>query len=321
MAGILVVAEHAQGELREITGEMIGASVTLKERFGGPITVAVLSDDPAAFSDSVNFAGVDEIIEANTGVSHFDAACYEEATYQIGLKRKPGLVLFGHTANGMACSAAFAARLGAGYASDVFAVDTDSGELIATRAVYGNKVNLEMAFTGKGVVVLALRGATFSAPTEKGNATITQMAIDLTGVDSASSHVAYEAPPPSDIDIAKADFILSVGRGIQDEENLPKFQALAESIGATFGCSRPIVDSGWLSKAHQVGQSGKVASNCKLYIALGISGAVQHQFGMKHVDTIIAVNTDPNAPIFNAATYGVSMDIFEFAAAIERQFN
>ena len=147
------------------------------------------------------------------------------------------------------------------------------------------------------------------------------MEIDLSSLDNISTHVEYQEPPPSDIDISKADFILSVGRGVQDKDNLPRFQKLAERIGATFGCSRPIVDSGWLPKHHQVGQSGKIASNCKLYIALGISGAVQHQFGMKHVDTIIAVNTDLEAPIFNVATYGVSMDIFEFADAIDRQFN
>ena len=321
MSGILIIAEHVQGELRDITGEMIGAAVSIKEAFGGPITVAVLSDDSTAFVDEINLAGVDEIVVVNTGTAHFDAAIYEEAAYRIGGEKRPGLILFGHTVNGMACSAALAARLGAGYASDVFGLDVDAGVIVATRSVYGNKVNQEMVFTGKGIVVLGLRGATFAIPEENGEADVTHQDIDLTGLGEISTHVEYQDAPPSDIDISKAEFIMSVGRGIQDKENLPRFRELAERIGATFGCSRPIVDSGWLPKPHQVGQSGKVASNCKLYIALGISGAVQHQFGMKHVDTIIAVNTDPEAPIFNVATYGVNMDIFELADAIERQFN
>ena len=321
MTGILIIAEHNQGIISDITGEMIGAAVSLKKSLGGPIILALLSDNPSALIEDVNLAGVDEILTMNVGTSHFDAAIYEEAAYQAGLNKQPGLILFSHTVNGMACSAALAARLGAGYASDVFAIKIEGGDIIATRAAYGNKVNLEMTFTGKSIVILGLRGATFEAPEEKGSARIEDMEIDLSSLDNISTHVEYQEPPPSDIDISKADFILSVGRGVQDKDNLPRFQKLAERIGATFGCSRPIVDSGWLPKHHQVGQSGKIASNCKLYIALGISGAVQHQFGMKHVDTIIAVNTDLEAPIFNVATYGVSMDIFEFADAIDRQFN
>jgi electron transfer flavoprotein alpha subunit len=234
---------------------------------------------------------------------------------------KPGLILLGHTVNGMACSAAIAARLGSGYASDVFELEVTDGELIATRSAYGNKVNLEVGFPGKGVVTLSLRGATFQAPEQKGSATVTVKELDLSGLEGVINHVEYEEAPPADFDISKAEFILSVGRGIRGQDNLTRFAELAERMGATFGCSRPIVDSGWLPKPHQVGQSGKVVSNCKLYVALGISGAVQHLFGMKHVDTIIAVNTDPEAPIFNVATYGACIDLFELTEELERQFN
>ncbi len=321
MPGILIIAEHVQGALRDITGEMIGAAATIKESFGGPINLAIISDDPGSLTEDANLNGVDEIFTVKTASADFDAAIYEEVACQIGAETKPGLILFGHTVNGMACSSAVAARLGAGYASDVFALGVEDSQIVATRSAYGNKVNLEIGFPGKGVVVLGLRGATFAVPEEKGSATITAREIDLSALDGVMTHLDYEEAPPSDIDISKADFIMSIGRGIQDKENLPRFEELAGRLGATFGCSRPIVDSGWLPKPHQVGQSGKVASNCKLYIALGISGAVQHQFGMKHVDTIIAVNTDPEAPIFNVATYGVTMDIFELADALERQFN
>ncbi len=321
MAGILVVAEHLQGSLRDITGELIGAAVALKEKLDGPVTVAVIGDGAEVLAAAANLKGVDEVLSVDVGSPHFDPTLYEEAVCRLGAERQPRAILLGHTVSGMAYGPAVAARLGSGFASDVFQLDGADGKLIATRSAYGNKVNLELEFPGKGVVVLTLRGATFAPPEAEGAATVSAIAMDLAGLEGCGEHLEYQEAPPSDIDISKADFILSVGRGIQDKENLPRFQELAERLGATFGCSRPIVDSGWLPKPHQVGQSGKVAANCKLYIALGISGAVQHLFGMKHVDTIIAVNTDPDAPIFNVATFGANLDVFEFADALERHFN
>ncbi len=321
MAGILVVAEHLQGALRDITGEAIGAAVSLKEKLDGPVTVAVIGDGNAELADGANLRGVGEVLNVDVGTPHFDPAIYEEAVLRLSEDRQPRVILLGQTINGMGYGPAVAARLGSGFASDVFQLEAADESLVATRSAYGNKVNLELEFPGKGVVVLTLRGATFTPPGAVGSAVITPMALDLTDLEGRSVHLEYEQAPPSDIDISKAEFILSVGRGIQDKENLPRFEALAERLGATFGCSRPIVDAGWLPKPHQVGQSGKVASSCKLYVALGISGAVQHLFGMKHVDTIIAVNIDPDAPIFNVATYGANVDVFELADALERHFN
>ena len=321
MSGILIVAEHLQGELRDITGEMIGAAVALKDRLGGPLTVVVIGGDPASLAAKADLAGVDEILTVAAESDHFDAGVYEEATCRVAVARQPRAIFLGHTANGMAFAPAVAARLGSGFASDVFGIDMAGDELVATRSAYGGKVNLELGFPGRGVVALTLRGATFKRPSAAGSATVTPFPVDLTALPGMASHAGYDEAPPSDVDIAKAEFILSIGRGIQDQDNVARFAALAEKLGATLGCSRPVADSGWLAKAHQVGQSGKVATGCKLYVALGISGAVQHLFGMKHVDTVIAINTDPEAPIFGVATYGACVDLFEFADALERQFN
>lgn len=321
MPGVLIIAEHIEGAVRDITKEMIGAAASLKDRLGGPVAVAVLAANPGAVAEAVNLAGVDEIITVQTPGDHFDPHIYEEAAIRIGEQLQPSLILLGHTVNGMGCAAAIAARLGAGFASDVLGLDVEHSAVIATRGAYGNKVNLEVAFTGREIVVLALRGATFPVPESAGNASVRALDLDLTAAAESLSHTGYIEAPPSDIDISKAEFILSVGRGIQEQNNLPRFEKLAESMGFTFGCSRPIVDAGWMPKAHQVGQSGRVASVCKVYIALGISGAIQHLYGMKHVDTIIAVNTDPEAPIFNVATYGVCMDLFQLTAELEAQFN
>lgn len=321
MGGLLIIAEHLQGRLHDISREMIGAAAQLKQALGGEVTVAVIAPEPEAFTKDLNLEGVDRIVAVTADAPHFDALVYEEIAVRLGQRLRPQLILGGHTVNGMAYAAALAARLGSGFASDVFNVEARNGEIVATRGGYGNKLYVELNFSGKGVVVLTLRGATFKAPAAAGNANVETEAFDIATVAGRISHIDYVESPPSGVDISKADFILSVGRGIQDKENLPQFEALAKRLGATFGCSRPLVDSGWLPKPHQVGQSGKVASNCKLYIALGISGAVQHLFGMKHVDTIIAVNTDPEAPIFNIATYGACIDLFELAKELERNVN
>lgn len=321
MPGILIIAEHLRGALSAVTGECIGAATAIKDQIGGPVTVAIVGDKDLDLTAEANLNGVDQIIKVEADAAHFNPAIYEEAAFKVGTEQKPQVVLMGHTVNTMAYAPALAARLGSGFATDVFGLEVDGGEVVATRAGYGNKVNVELAFPGKGVTVLTLRGATFMPPEEPGNADVSTVSLDASDLAERSVHVDYEDAPQTGVDISKAEFILSVGRGIQDKDNLPRFAELAERLGATFACSRPIVDSGWLPKPHQVGQSGKVAANCKLYIALGISGAVQHLFGMKHVDTIIAINTDPDAPIFNVATYGANVDIFEFAEAIERKFN
>ncbi|MGE0023987.1 MAG: electron transfer flavoprotein subunit alpha/FixB family protein [Hyphomicrobium sp.] len=321
MAGILIIAEHLNGAVRDITKEAIGAARSVKDGLGGPLVVAVIGSATDAIAETLNLPGVDEIVRVPTPGDHFDPHIYEECALQLGRRHQPELILVGHTVNGMACAAAVAARLGAGFASDVLALSADENGLIATRGAYGNKVNLEVEFTGRKIVVLALRGATYPIPEGQGSAARSSFTADLSDATDMMQHTGYIEAPPSDIDISKAEFILSVGRGIQEKDNLPRFEQLAERLGFTLACSRPIVDSGWLPKPHQVGQSGKVASACKVYIALGISGAVQHLYGMKHVDTILAVNTDPEAPIFNVATYGVCADLFELAKELEAQFN
>jgi electron transfer flavoprotein alpha subunit len=123
-----------------------------------------------------------------------------------------------------------------------------------------------------------------------------------------------------DIDMTAAEFILTIGRGIGEEAKVPQFRELADAVGAALGCSRPIADAGWLPKSRQVGQSGKTASACKLYIAMGVSGAIQHLAGMKHVATIVAVNSDSEASIFGVAKYGIVGDIFEIAEELRVLF-
>ena len=178
MPGILVVAEQMEGSLRDISAELIGAALSIKDQIGGPLRVLVIGATPDNLARGVNLHGVDEILTVTTPSDHFDPLIYEQAVVTAGGQCKPTVVLIGHTVSGMAYGASVAARLGSGFASDVFILGTADGELIATRAAYGNKVEMEMGFSGKGVVVLTLRGATFAAPDGGGSATLTALAVD-----------------------------------------------------------------------------------------------------------------------------------------------
>jgi electron transfer flavoprotein alpha subunit len=201
----------------------------------------------------------------------------------------------------------------------VFSAQRIDGELVATRGGYGQKVSVEVDFPGRRTVLLAVRGNVFKAPERAGSPRIT--AFDPPALQSrAKAREFIELSAGDDVDMTAAEFILTVGRGIGEEAKVPQFRELADAVGATLGCSRPIADAGWLPKSRQVGQSGKTASACKLYIAMGVSGAIQHLAGMKHVATIVAVNTDAEASIFSVAKYGIVGDIFEIADELRKLF-
>jgi electron transfer flavoprotein alpha subunit len=192
-------------------------------------------------------------------------------------------------------------------------------ELVATRGGYGQKVSVEVQFPGRSTVLLAIRGNVYKPPERPASPRITGFAAP----DSPSRAVLKDFIEPAagdDVDMAGAEFILTIGRGIGEEAKVAQFRELADAIGATLGCSRPIADAGWLPKSRQVGQSGKTASACKLYIAMGVSGAIQHLAGMKHVSTIVAVNSDAEASIFAVAKYGIVGDLFEVAEELRRHF-
>jgi electron transfer flavoprotein alpha subunit len=191
--------------------------------------------------------------------------------------------------------------------------------LVATRSGYGQKISVELDFPGRSTVLLALRANMFKPPDSGTAPQVTDFEAPV-AIGRAENKEFVEPSAGDDIDMTAAEFILTVGRGIGEEANVGQFRELADAVGATLGCSRPIADAGWLPKSRQVGQSGKTASACKLYIAMGVSGAIQHLAGMKHVDTIVAVNSDAEASIFTVATYGVVGDIFEIAEELRRHF-
>jgi electron transfer flavoprotein alpha subunit len=310
---VLVIAEHINGQVRDVTRELVSAATEL----GGPVAVAVVAADPGALGEQVNLPGVDEVVTVPAGGPEFENDVHQAAVEALIEARKPRLVLTGFTVNAMGYAPAVATKLGLGFASDVFAVREEGGELVATRAFYGAKVNAEIEFPGKDTVLLMLRAATWQ-PSE-GSGSATTSSFEAPAAASRARHVEFVEAPAADVDITTADFLLSIGRGIGEKDNIPLFEELAEKMGATLSVSRPIVDAGWMPAARQVGQSGKTVKP-KVYLAFGISGAVQHLAGMKTSGTIIAVNTDPEAAIFNVAHYGAVADVFDVAEELEKLY-
>ena len=310
---VLIIAEHIGGEIRDVTLELVSAAREL----GGPVTVAVIAADPSGLADQVNREGVDEIVTVAAGDAEFENDVYQAAVEALVQDRRPRVTLMGFTVNSMGYGPALAAKLGLGFATDVFSVRDDGGALVAQRAFYGGKVHAELEFPGHDSVLLLLRPATWPPAEGQGSAQITSFPIAVQG--SRARHRSFEEAPVTDIDITTADFLLSIGRGIGEKDNIPQFEELAEKLGATLSVSRPIVDAGWMPSARQVGQSGKTVKP-KLYLAFGISGAVQHLAGMKTSGTIIAINTDPEASIFNVAHYGATCDLFDVAEELEKLF-
>jgi electron transfer flavoprotein alpha subunit len=318
MSGILVVAEQRRGELRAPSLELITAAQPLR-RPGEEVGVAILGKAPERHVSALSLAGVDEIITGHTAAAEFDPDTFEATLSALITQRRPDVVLVPHSVDSFGYAAALAAKLGLGFATDVYDIRRIDGELVATRGGYGQKVSVEVDFPGRSTVLLALRGSSFKPPEQSGAPRVSVFeAPPVAGRSQSRDFI--ELPAADDVDMTGAEFILTIGRGIGEEANVAQFRELADAIGATLGCSRPIADAGWLPKSRQVGQSGKTASACKLYIAMGVSGAIQHLAGMKHVSTIVAVNSDAGASIFGVAKYGIVGDIFEVAAELRRQF-
>jgi electron transfer flavoprotein alpha subunit len=306
---VLIVAEHLQGRVRDVTYELVSAGREL----GGPVTVAVIGEDPASLE--VSREGVDEVVHVEVAQSEFENDVYQAALESLLAERKPEVVLLGFTVNSMGYGGAVAAKLGLGFASDVFVVAREGESLVATRAFYGSKMHAELEFPAGKPVLLLLRPTVWPPAAAGGSPTVSEHALGP--VESRARHRELREAAKSDVDITTADFLLSIGRGIGEQENIAMFEELAQKIGATLAVSRPIVDAGWMPNARQVGQSGKTVKP-KVYLAFGISGAVQHLAGMKTSETIIAVNTDPEAAIFDVAHYGAVADLFDVAEELAK---
>jgi len=314
---VLAVADHRRGELRDVSLELLTAGRELADETGGELHAAVVSGDVDSFADSLNRDGVDAVHTVAHG-EEFNHDVYQQVVTQLVAGLEPTYLLAPNSVNGLDYAPAVANALDMPYVSDAVDLSVEDGTLAVDREMYGGKVETTVAVEREPALV-TVRGGEWPAAEGTGDAEVVAFDADVDESAVRSTVRGFEEVGGGDVDIGEADFLVSIGRGIEEEENLELIEALAEATGATLSSSRPIVDNGWLPKNRQVGQSGKVVTP-DVYVAIGISGAVQHVAGMKGADTIVAVNTDPSAPIFDIADYGVVGDLFEVVPALIEEF-
>ncbi|MFC7213672.1 electron transfer flavoprotein subunit alpha/FixB family protein [Saliphagus sp. GCM10025334] len=317
-ADVLAVAEHRQGELRDVSREVVTAGAELAGETGGDLHMAVVGGDVETFADALNLEGVDTVHTVAYG-DEFNHDVYTQAITQLAGELEPAYLVMPNSVNGLDYAPAVATRLEIPLVTDAVGLATEGDTLVGTREMYGGKVETTTEVDADQVAV-TIRGAEWEPTEAAGDATVEAFEADIDEDAIGSSVTGFEEVAGGDVDISEADLLVSIGRGIEEEENLDLIRELVEALDATLSSSRPIVDAGWLPANRQVGQSGKVVTP-DVYIAIGISGAVQHVAGMKGSETIVAINTDPNAPIMDIADYAIHDDLFDVVPALIEQFS
>ena len=317
-SGILVVCEHENGAFKKTAAELLGKAGELAGALGGDVTAFVAGDIDAS---GLGQHGVSTAYQA-TG-EHF--ANYNSGPFVRALQAAveasgAAVVLAPANAYLKEATARLAARLNVGLATEVTELSADGGAVLARRPQYAGKALTDVRISSD-VSIYTVRPNSFPQPEAgSGSAAVEALSVSLSATDTKATVVDREVSAASVADLTEANRIVSGGRAVKSKESYDSLiRPLASSLGATPGASRAAVDAGYAPHSHQVGQTGKVV-NPSLYIACGISGAIQHLAGMRTSRVIVAVNKDPEAPIFQHATYGVIADIFDFCPALTSEF-
>jgi len=312
---VFVLAEHLNGKLADITFEMAGKAKELAAAFGGQAIAVLLGSDAKALAESVGADSVSYVDDP--ALAEFNPEAYSRVLAALIKERGPRLVMMGNTSVGMDLGAGLSVATGLPLIAYVNGLAVDGGALVATSQIYGGKIQAEAVPDGEACLVSCLAGA-FPADAGRGAAPVEQIASPVPLGDLKVKFVKLIQPEGGDVDITQQAILVSIGRGIGGQENIELAQELAEALGAAVSASRPITDAGWLPKTRQVGKSGLTVKP-KVYLAFGISGAPEHLEGMRGAETIIAVNTDPKAPIFDVAHYGATCDILDLLPALSEK--
>jgi electron transfer flavoprotein alpha subunit len=313
---ILVFIEQRDGKVRSVAREALGEAKRLASSLGGPVT-AVFCGASADGLASLGEAGAEKVLAAtHEAFARYDGAGYAAAVAAAVKASSPKLVLFGASSIGKDLAPRVAAKLGVGLAADCTTLEAGGGKLVARRPVMAGKAFERVAFPMAPAMV-TLRPKVFApaAPEAGKAASVEALAFDWDASKPRALVTGTTGASGGKPDLTESEIIVSGGRGLKGPENFALVEQLAEVLGATVGASRAVVDAGWRPHGDQVGQTGKTVSP-KLYVAVGISGAVQHLAGMSSSRCIVAINKDPDAPIFKVADYGVVGDLFEVVPAL-----
>jgi electron transfer flavoprotein alpha subunit len=315
---ILVVAEQKDGKLNRASWETIAAAQQLS---GGamPVKVAVAGQGVSAVANELASGAVAEVIAIDHAtLAHYTPDAFVQALQQLIAQVSPALVFFPHTYQTRDFSPTLATRIDRALVTDVIGVKNAGGSATFSRPMFQGKLTADVVPQGPAPHLITIQIGAFRADAaQKGPAAVKVTAVAVT-IDESKLRQKPEAPfqeAKQAVDLSQAERIVAVGRGIKSQENIAVAEQLAKAFGAEIAASRPICDNGWLPMERQIGSSGQTVAP-KLYVALGISGAIQHLVGMKGARTIVAINKDAEAPIFEVADYGIQGDLFELAPAI-----
>lgn len=317
MSGVLVFCETKDGKLKKVSREALSVGRKLAEKTGGDLAAFVGGSNAASAAAEAGSYGAKKVYAAaNAGLDAYTTEQYTAALKQVVEEAKPSVVLIGATSNGRDLAPRIAARLGVGVASDVDQLDYADGKLKARRPVYSGKLFGRVEVSGTPAIATTRPNAFPAESSGGGAAEVVNVAFSP--VEAKAKVVETKTPEAGEQSIAEADIIVSGGRGLKEAANFSLIRDLAHAIGGAVGASRATVDAGWIDHQHQVGQTGRVVSP-NLYIAAGISGAIQHLAGMSSSKHIIAINKDPEAPIFRVTDLGVVGDLFTIVPALTEE--
>ena len=304
---ILVYIQSAEEKINPISLESLASAQQLKKEKSAQIHAVTFSSDIA---NKLSQYDIDSVIHVNdNNLQEYSPLHYIETFNQLSSELNPDLIIFGHTYETRDWVPRLSARLDIPFLSDCVGMRV-SDTISYTRSLYQNKINTDLSIPSGSAIISFQSGAYKVDSLKQGSCNVEQMNVDLSSVENKIVNEEKFKETDGAIDLSAADFIVSIGRGIAKEENIPMAKELADLIGAQLASSRPVVDSGWLNHSLQIGSSGQIVSP-KLYFALGISGAIQHSVGMKGSGCIMVINKDANAPIFEIADYGIVGDIME----------
>ena len=310
MPGVLVFTEIKDGKLKKVSREALTIGRRLAEAAGGDLVA--FATEAGAAEDAGRY-GAKKVYVAELG--HYNTETYTAALEQVVKDVQPSIVLLGGTADGRDLAPRIAARLNVGVASDVDRLEWTDGKLRARKPVYSGKAFANVDVTGTPAIATTRPNA---FPAEEAAGGAAEVATVTASAESRVKLVETKEPEAGEMSIAEADIIVSGGRGLKEANNFSYVRDLAHAIGGAVGASRAVVDAGWIDHQHQVGQTGRVVSP-NLYIAAGVSGAIQHLAGMSSSKHIIAINKDPEAPIFRIADLGVVGDLFQILPALTEE--
>ncbi|UCD95921.1 MAG: electron transfer flavoprotein subunit alpha/FixB family protein [Candidatus Bathyarchaeota archaeon] len=318
MSQIFVLVEQRQGEIRDITFEMLTKGKDIAGKLGGKLTALLLGNNVKELAKPLTEYADEVLLIEEPWLEDFNSDTYQQVLSDLIHQFKPYLTLIGHTSYGVELAPRLAVSLKLPLATDCVDLRLENQQLTVTRQVFGGKVNVDAIFNKADGYIATVRQAAFPKEEAKVQGAIKEISTPPFEEGERKRFIEYRLPPPGGVDITASDILIGVGRGIKDESEVPAIEELAKVLRGVLACSRPIVDKGWLPNDRQVGSSGKTVKP-KLYFALGISGAFQHILGMKESDLIIAVNKDPNAPIFSTADYGIVDDLFKIVPALKQK--